>query len=116
MEPTSSISEVDKLKQDARAGRIDSDRLVDLIATLQRELQAARRRIEELEKQTGGSATAKVDQPYFMKAEEKRQEARGQKKKPKKKPKARRGRITTKDKIKLAERTEPVFPRRGPAP
>jgi transposase len=110
MEPTSSINEVDKLKQDAREGRIDSDRLVDLIATLQRELQAARRRIEELEKQIGGSATAKVDQPYSMKAEEKRQEARGKKKTPKKKPKARRGRITTKDKIKLAERTEPVFP------
>ena len=45
-----------------------------------------------------------------MKEEEKRQEARGKKKKPKKKPKAKRGRISTKDKIKLAERTVPVFP------
>jgi transposase len=110
MEPTPSINELDKLKQDAREGRIDSDRLIDLIATLQRELQAARRRIEELEKQIGGSATAKVAQPYSMKAEEKRQEARGNKKKRKKKPKAKRGRISTKDKLNLAERTEAVFP------
>jgi hypothetical protein len=109
MEPTPSINEVDKLKQDARAGRIDSDRLVDLIVTLQRKLQAAMLRIEELEKQIGGSATVKVDQPYSMKAEEKRQEARGKKKR-QRKPKARRGRIATKDKIKLAERTERVFP------
>jgi transposase len=109
MEPTPFINEVDKLKQDAREGRIDTDRLVDLIVTLQRQLQAALLRIEELQKQ-GGSTTAKVEQPYSMKAEEKRQEARGKKKKPTKKPKAKRGRISTKDKIKLAERTEAVFP------
>jgi transposase len=109
MEPTPSINEVEKLKQDAREGRIDTDRLVDLIVTLQRQLQAALLRIEELDKQ-GGSSTAKVEQSYSMKAEEKRQEARGKKKKRKKKPKAKHGRISTKDKIKLAERTEPVFP------
>jgi transposase len=109
MEPAPSINEIDKLKQDARAGRIDSDRLVDLIVTLQRELQAARLRIEELEKQSGGSATAKVDQPYSMKAEEKRQETRGKKKR-QPKPKVRRGRLATKDKLKLAERTVKIFP------
>jgi hypothetical protein len=110
MEPTLSINEVEKLKQDAREGRIDSDRLIDLIVTLQRQLQAALARIAELEKQIGGSGTVKVAQPYSMKAEEKRQEARGKKKKRQKKPKAKRGRISTKDKIKLAERTETVFP------
>jgi transposase len=117
MEPTPSINDVEKLKQDAREGRIDSDRLVDLIVTLQRQLQAAMKqletanqRIEELEKNPGGPATAKVDQSYSLDAEEKRQEARGKKKPKKKNPKVKHGRISTKDKIKLAERTDPVFP------
>ena len=110
MEPTPSITEVDKLRQDAREGRISTDRLVDLIVTLQRQLQAALLRIAELEKQIGGSGTVKVEQSYSMQAEEKRQKARGKKKPKKKKPKARHGRISTKDKIKLAERTEPAFP------
>ena len=49
---------------------------------MQRELQAAKQRIEELEKQLGGSATAKVDEPFSLRAEEKRQEARGKKETP----------------------------------
>jgi transposase len=109
MEPTSAINEIEKLKEDVRAGRILPERLVDVIAALQQELQAAQRRIEELEKPSGGTTT-KVDKPFSMKAEEKRQEARGKKKKPTKKPKVKHGRISTKEKIKLAERTEPVFP------
>jgi transposase len=39
---------VDQLKQDVREGRISADRLLELVVTLQRELQAARQRIEEL--------------------------------------------------------------------
>ena len=35
--------------------------LVDLIVALQRQLDAAKRRIEELERKLGGSPTAKVD-------------------------------------------------------
>jgi hypothetical protein len=77
---------------------------------LQRQLQAAHKRIEELEKQLGGSGTVKVDEPFSMRAEEARQETRGKKKKRKRKLKVRRGRVKTADKIKLAERTEPVFP------
>lgn len=100
----------EQLKQDVREGRIDVDRLVDVIATLQRQLKSAKQRIEELEKKTGGTATAKVDEPFSMRAEEKRQQARGQKKKSKHAKKARRGRLNTADKLKLAERTEKVFP------
>ena len=99
----------EQLKEDLREGRIDANRLVDLILTLQRKLQGAERRVAELEKQLAGSATAKVDEPFSMRAEEKRQEARG-KKKPKAKRKGRRGRITTEDKLAQAERSEEVIP------
>src|SRR5882724_9913833 len=101
---------VEQLKQDVREGHVTVDRLVDLIGMLQRQLAEAQRRIEELEKQLGGSPTTKLDQPFSMKAEEKRQEARGKKsKKPRRKP-LRRGRLATADKLKLAEREEQVFP------
>ena len=64
---------IEQLKIDLREERIDANRLIDLIFTLQQ-------RIAELEKQVAGSGTAKVDEAYSMKAEEKRQEARGKKK------------------------------------
>jgi len=106
----------EQLKDDLRTGRIDTDRLVDLLAKLQRKLQAANerieeqsKRIEELEKQLGGAAK-KIDEPFSVRAEEQRQEARGKKKKRKRPPKKRRGRLKTADKIAQAERTEPVFP------
>ena len=103
------MEDIDRLREDARAGRIDSDRLVDLIVMLQRQLQAALKRIEELEKQLGGGATAKVAEPFSMRAEEQRQEKRGKKKRRRNGPQ-RRGRLKTADKIKRAERTTPVFP------
>jgi len=110
--------DVEQLKDDVREGRIKLDRLIDLIATLQGQLEAARRelaasqqRIEELEKASGktSSATGKTDQPYSMKAEEKRER---QRKKPKRKrnKRLRRGRLSTSEKLKLCERTEQVFP------
>src|SRR5450755_3003569 len=107
---------IEQLKQDVRDGRIGVDRLIDVIVTQQRKLEAAlqeltsaKQRIEELEKKLGGPPTAKVDEPFSMRAEEKRQQARG--KKPKcKKPKGRRGRFRTKDKLALAERSQPVYP------
>jgi transposase len=103
----------EQLKDELRQGRIDADRLVDLIVSVQRELQAAKQRIAELEKLLGSPTTAKVDEPYSLRAEEKRQEARGKKKR---KPKrhGRRGRFNTVDKIALAERTEEVFPNGPP--
>src|SRR5271155_4153499 len=100
---------IEQLKQDVREGRIGVDRLIDVIEMQQRQLQAALRRIEEFEKKAGGSGTAKVDEPFSMRAEEKRQ-ARRKNKKLKLSKKGRRGRLSTADKLKLAERTEQVFP------
>jgi transposase len=109
------MEEIDRLKQDVQEGRLDTERLVDLLVAQQRRLQAAHQRlaeqdqrIAELEKQLGG-ATAKVDQPFSVRAEEQRQEGRGKKKRKRQRP-SRRGRLRTADKIKLAERTEDVFP------
>jgi transposase len=107
---------IETLKQDLQAGRISAERLVDLVADLCPNLEAANHRIEELnqrmeelEKQCGGTPTAKVDEPFSTRAEEQRQEARGKKKR-KRKPKGRRGRVSTDDKVAQAERTESVFP------
>jgi transposase len=101
---------IEQLKQDVREGTVDVDRLIDVIAMQQRQLQSAHRRIEELEKKTGGPGTIKVEESFSMRAEEKRQQARRKTKKRKRSPKARRGRLTSADKLKLAERTEKVFP------
>ena len=110
------MNAIESLKQDVLQGRIDPGRLVDMIVSLQRDLQAAKHaldrakeRIEELEKKLGAPATAKTDESFSMRAEEKRQEQRGQKTK-KKRPKGRRGRISTAEKVAMAKRTERVFP------
>jgi transposase len=103
---------IDQLKEDVRQGRVDVDRLIDVIVSLQRQLEAARQRIEELEKKLGGPAAptpAKVDQPFSMRAEEKRQRDRN-KNKLKLSRRGRRGRLTSADKLKLAERTVPCYP------
>jgi transposase len=108
---------IEQLQEDLRTGRIDANRLVDLIGVLQRELQAAKQRNTELEQRIaelekllpGAAGSAKVDQPFSMRAEEKRQEARGKKRR-KRKNKGRRGRVRTADKIAQAERTEDVYP------
>jgi transposase len=123
---------IETLRQEVQEGRIDAERLIDLMASRQRQfhatqqqlqatqqqletvlqqLQAARQRIEELEKKHG-VPPAKLDQPFSMRAEEQRQQARG--KKPKAKRKGRHGRFRTKDKIALAERSEAVFPQGVP--
>src|SRR6516162_5614026 len=108
---------IEQLRQDVREGRIGVDGLIGVIVTqqrqleaMQRELQSAQQRIAELEKNAGGTATAKVDEPFSMRAEEKRQQTRHPKKKAKRVRKGRRGRLTTADKVKLAERTEKCFP------
>ena len=88
-------------------GRIKPERLLDLIASLQQQLQAAQQRIEELEKKLGGPPTAKLDEAYSVRSEEQRQGAQAKKKR---KRKGGGGRLKTKDKIALAERSEPVYP------
>ena len=115
-----------QLKEDVRQGHVDADRLVDLFVGLQRQLESAKRelesvsqelnaakqRIEELENQVGGgtpaTATSKVTEPFSLRAEEKRQQKKKKKRTGSKK--GRRGRLRTADKVKLAERTEKVFP------
>jgi transposase len=110
---------IDQLRHDLREGRIDVDRLIDVIGSLQRQLQAAKQRIEELEKAQGGPgtpATAKVEQPFSVRAEEKRQQARrNQRNQRKLTRRGRRGRLSSADKIKLAQRTEACFPAGVPA-
>ena len=108
----------DQLKQDVRVGRIDAERLIELMVSLQRQLEttqrqlaAAQQRIADLEKKLGGSTpTAKVDEAYSLRAEEKRQEKRLHKKKRRLSKKGRRGRLNSADKLKAAERTDKVFP------
>lgn len=101
------------MKQDVREGRIDLERLVDLIGMLQRHLDRANRRIAELESKLGGSPTEKVDQPFSLSAEEQRQADRGKTKRKQNKP-FRRSRMTKAGKIDLAVRTERVFPKDVP--
>ena len=108
--------DVGQLKGDVSAGRITVDRLIDLIVTLQRQQQAtkqeldeAKKRIEDLERRLGGSATQKFSEPFSMRAEEKRQEARGKKQR-KRKRRSKGGRRRSAEKVAQAVRTEKVFP------
>ena len=100
---------IEQLKSDVREGRVDPSRLVDMIAALSRQLEAAKRRIEELEKKLGGSESTKFSESFSLRSEENRQAAKGGKRR-KRKGQTRRGRVTTAEKIKHAERTVAVFP------
>lgn len=110
--------DVEQIKDDVREGRIEIDRLVELIVKSQRDLQQAQqeleraqRRIEELEQQLGGSATQKLEEPYSVRSEEQRQDDRdNQKKPPKRSRPPRQGRTASEDKISQATKTEKVFP------
>jgi hypothetical protein len=69
----------EQLLEDLRTGRIDAQRLVDLIATLQQQLHAAQQRNTELEQRIAAleqqradlSGPAKIDEAFSMRAEEK---------------------------------------------
>jgi hypothetical protein len=121
---------LDELRQKVNDGRIAVDQVVDLLGSLQRklqasqaetqaakkdaeatkvELEAARQRIAELEKQLGGGKPDHFDEPFSMRSEEKRQRARATNKQ-KLTRNGRRGRLHSRDKINLAERTEQVYP------
>lgn len=100
--------DLEGLKQDVRDGRIDSDQLIEIIGVLLRKLEAAGRRIEELEAKLG-KLTSKLDEPFSVAAEEKRQAARGKTPRKKNKP-LRRGRVRAADKLAKAQREEAVFP------
>lgn len=120
---------IEQLKADLRNGTLDPQRLLDLLTTVQHLYAAAQRtiadlqrriaqqaqRIAELEPKSGPAAgapsptPAKIDQPFSMRAEEKRQEKRG-KHQHKLCKKKRRGRLSSHDKLKLAVRTVACFP------
>ena len=81
--------DVELLRQDVREGRVKLEQLIELIVTQQHQLAAASARIRELEEaldelRKQSSPTAKFDEPFSLKAEEKRQAARGRKSKKKK--------------------------------
>jgi len=100
---------VEQLQDDLREGRIAPLRLIELLLASQRQLHVALQRIAELEKQLAGSPSPKVDEPFSLRAEEKRQDARH--KKTRKPPRqGRRGRFTTADKVARAQRAEDVVP------
>ena len=108
--------DVEQLKEDVLGGLIPVDRLIDVLVTSQRELQAAKqeldeakRRIADLERQLGNVPTQKVSQSFSLRAEEQRQEARG-KKRGKRNRWSRGGRTTTMEKVAQAARTEKVYP------
>jgi hypothetical protein len=90
--------DVAQFKQDVASGRITVDRLIKLIVTVQRELQAAKQRIEQLERQQGIPPLPKISQPFSVAAEERRQEARGKKRR-KPKRESRGGRTAGAEKI-----------------
>jgi hypothetical protein len=99
----------EKLKQELREGRLDPERLADLVVELQQALEQTQKRVAELERKLKGFAKAETTEPYSMRAEEKRQAKRRGKNR-RKSPSGRRGRIGTAKKIALAERREKVFP------
>ena len=101
--------DVEQFRDDIRCGRIDVDRLVDLVVTLNERLQRANDRIEELERKLATRPTEKIAEPFSLAAEEKRQRASGRQGRKRNRP-LRRGRISTADKLALALRTEQVFP------
>jgi transposase len=115
---------IEQLQRDLREGRIDAARLCDVISTLQQQvhsaqqqlhsaqqqLQTAHLKIEELEKKLGVPVTTKLDKPFSLKAEEKRQKQRNHKGKPKPSKKGRRGRLSGADKLRLAVRTVLCYP------
>lgn len=106
--------DANELKEDVRSGRISTDRLCEMFCQLQKQCDELQRQVDELKKQLGNRPAPKLDQSYSVADEERRQEACG--KKPRKRKKAgRRGRLSSSDKIALAERTEKVFPEGGSA-
>gem|GEM_PF-6339962 len=66
---------LDNPREEIRQGRLDAEHLLSVIGSLNRRLLAALQRIEELEREKGGAG--KVEQPFSVREEEKRQEARG---------------------------------------
>lgn len=103
--------DIEQLKTDVAAGKLSQDKLLVVIV-------AQQKRIAELEELIKGkNPTPRVDEPYSVKAEELRKrkaelaKLNGSRNGGKKgSTKLRRGRVTTADKVALAERTELIYP------
>ncbi len=110
--------DVQQLRDDAASGRLSIDRLIGVvaaqqkqIATQQDQITAQQKRIDELEAIIQSkNPTERLEEPYSERAENKRRSKPGKRKR---KP-LRRGRVSTADKIKLAKRTECVYPQDVP--
>lgn len=88
------------------------DRRDATIAELEKTVAELEQQIAELRSKLPDAATTaptRIDQPFSMRAEEKRQQAKGGKR-PKESKKRRRGRIATEEKLKRAHKTEDVYP------
>ena len=97
-----------QLKDEVAAGRIDSDRLIDIIVAQQKILQALQDKVSELERKLRGDD--KFEEPFSVREEEKRQAAKTGNTKQKKTKPIRKGRLTSKYKLEKAVRTEKVYP------
>lgn len=102
--------DAEQLKEDVLTGAITLDRLaMSSRKGAREELDRAKKRIAELERQLGKPAAPKVSEAFSVRAEEQRQEARGKKHR-KRKRGSRGGRKSTAEKVAQAARTEKVFP------
>ena len=116
-----------RVKEDLRRTFDNVEQAIDVIVALQEDerlthaqlvettgqLETAKQRIQQLEERIAqlekDKPDNKLDEPYSMKAEEKRQEKRGKAKKKAAKP-VRRGRRTTDEKIQQAKFHRDVYP------
>ena len=102
----------ERLKQDVAEGKLGVEQLVKILLVQQERIEKLQAEIRKLQEQVAArNPTARLDQQYSAKAEEKRksQGRRAKRGKP-----LRRGRLCTADKIKLAQRTESVYPDGAP--
>lgn len=98
----------ERLKQDVAERKLGVEQLVKILLVQQEQIEKQQAEIRKLQKQLAArNPTARLDEQYSAKAEEKRksQGRRAKRRKP-----LRRGRLCTADKIKLAQRTESVYP------
>lgn len=92
--------DVRQLRDDLAAGKLSAEKLLDVIA-------AQQERIAQLEAIIKSkNPTDRLEKSYSEKAEQKR---KGKTSKRRRKP-LRRGRVSTADKIRLAQRTEQIYP------
>lgn len=95
--------DIEQLKEDGAAGRLSVESLIKVIVAMQEKINALEAKLQTK------NPTDRVDEPYSERAEQDRKENAGKQRKSRQKSR-RRGRISTADKIKLAKRTEQIWP------